>query len=97
MELLMMRKIDEALNGNYNPQEFYEHAKLCESEPTLEWLDVEDYPISKAMDEGTNQDVQHALCEYVDGNGLMAEVKELINKFTWVEPFNRFSAHTNQL
>jgi hypothetical protein len=76
---MIIDKICDAMDGDYTPRDFYNYVSESES------FFFEDYPISRAMDSGTNADVQRELCNYIDVNGYNSEIKKFINKFTWVE------------
>ncbi len=69
---MIIDKICDAMDGDYAPRDFYNYVS-------------EDYPISRAMDSGTNADVQRELCNYIDVNEYNPDIKKFINKFTWVE------------
>lgn len=40
--------------------------------------------ITRAMDEGTDEDVKSALCNYIDRNGYNPEIKNFINSKRWL-------------
>lgn len=44
-----------------------------------------DSGIAKAMDCGTNKDVQEALCRYIDGQGYNHNLCKYIRSVRWVE------------
>ena len=69
----------DAKDGDYNPREFYNY--VSESEAFFD----SDWSISRALDSGTNQDVQNALCKYIDVNQYNSEIKTFINLFTWIK------------
>jgi len=76
---MIIDKICDAMDGDYNPRDFYN----CVNDHEMGF--PSNHPISRALDGGTNQDVQKALCSYVDVNEYNADIKKFINKFTWVE------------
>lgn len=76
---MIIDKICDAMDGDYTPRDFYEYVSESEAFFNSEW------PISRAMDSGTNADVQRELCNYIDANLYSPEIKTFINKFTWVE------------
>lgn len=41
-------------------------------------------PITRAMDDGTEKDVKHALCDYIDKCGYNADIKTYINSVDWL-------------
>ena len=61
----------------YNARDFYEYVSESETFNS-------DWPISRALDGGTNEDVQRELCAYIDANGYNPEIKLFINKFNWI-------------
>lgn len=76
---MVIDKICDAMDGDYNPRDFYEYVSESESIFNSDWS------ISRAMDSGTNADVQNALCKYIDVNGYNPDIKTFINSFTWVD------------
>lgn len=62
----------------YDARKFYNYVSESES------FFFSDWPISRAMDGGTNEDVQRELCAYIDANGYNPEIKLFINKFNWI-------------
>lgn len=76
---MIIDNILDAKDGIYNAKEFYEYAQQSES------MFFPEYPISKAMDGGTNRDVQREICKYIDENGYNPEIKTFVNSFTWVK------------
>ena len=71
--------VDHQYGRRYNAREFYEYVSESEAFFNSEW------PISRAMDGGTNKDVQRELCAYIDKNRYNPEIKSFINQFTWVD------------
>lgn len=41
-------------------------------------------PISRAMDEGEEEDVKRELCNYIDKCGYNPEIKDYINSVSWL-------------
>jgi|DEB0MinimDraft_6_1074348.scaffolds.fasta_scaffold47472_1 hypothetical protein len=76
---MIIDEILEAKEGRYNARDFYEYVSESEAFFNSEW------PISRAMDGGTNKDVQRELCAYIDKNGYNPEIKTFVNGFTWVD------------
>ena len=68
----------DAKDGDYRAKNFYDRVSEYESELDSNW------PISRALDGGTNDDVVSALCNYVDDNGYDPDIKEFIRTFTWL-------------
>ena len=62
----------------YDAREFYEYVSESEAFFNSDWT------ISRAMDGGTNEDVQRELCAYINANGYNQEIKSFINKFNWI-------------
>lgn len=44
-----------------------------------------DFSISRALDIGTNKDVQKALCDYIEDNGYNPDIKNYIISQEWVK------------
>ena len=76
---MIIDEILDAKDGRYNARDFYEYVSESEAFFNSEW------PISRAMDGGTNADVQRELCAYIDANGYNPEIKTFVNGFTWVD------------
>lgn len=76
---MIVDNILDAQDGVYDAKAFYYYA--MDSERIFE---TEDFPISRAFDGGTNEDVIKVLCEYIDNNGYNPEIKTFIKSFTWV-------------
>lgn len=62
----------------YNAKETYHYITECES------LFNKDYPISRAFDMGTNEDVQKALSKYITDEGYNSKIIEYIKSVDWV-------------
>jgi hypothetical protein len=81
---MIIDKICDAMDGDYNPRDFYNYVN--ENEALSNDISIGGrWPISTAMDSGTNADVKRELCNYIDANLYNADIKKFINKFTWVE------------
>lgn len=75
IDLILDRKSGEA----YEPREFYyDVVGYGEIWPDLAW------PIARAIDEGTEQDVKNELCAYIDKAGYNTVIKEYINSVEWL-------------
>lgn len=60
---------------NYNPKRFYEY---------INGFGIESYDrVAHAMDEGTEEDVKKALCDYIDTE-YPAHIKEFVNSVDWL-------------
>ena len=68
----------DAKDGDYNAREFYYRVSEYESVFDSNW------PISRALDGGTNDDVVRELCNYIDDNGYDPDIKTFIRSFKWV-------------
>ena len=42
------------------------------------------YDITRAFDEGTEQDIKKALCDYIDNGNYSEDIKEYINSVEWL-------------
>lgn len=71
--------LDRKDGAEYDAKSFYDD--VMEYEAIFEL----NRSISRALDSGTNKDVQRALCEYIEDNGYNHEIKDFINKVTWVD------------
>ena len=77
IDAILDRKADR-VEGifNYNPKEFYDYL--------MNW-DLESYQaVTRAMDEGTNADVQAAMCKYIDIEGYNEHIKDFVNSVDWL-------------
>lgn len=59
----------------YDPKNFYQHV--------MDYGDI-GWGITRAMDAGTNEDVQAALCEYIKKQGYNTELCNYINEREWL-------------
>lgn len=60
---------------NYNPKRFYEY---------INGFGIESYDrVAHAMDEGTEEDVKKALCDYIDTE-YPAHIKDFVNSVDWL-------------
>ena len=76
VDLILDRK-----NGQqYKAANFY-----CEVMEYAEFWPDEANPITKAMDEGNDDDVRSALCAYIDRQGYKPEIKDYINSVQWLD------------
>lgn len=80
---LIFDRISDIKSGyedSYDAREFYndcrEYAECFESEVQWEIVD--------ALDSGTNEDVQRALCKYIDVNEYNPKIKDFINSVKWI-------------
>ena len=74
--------IDEILDFKYfkeNNQRYEPDMKYIYDEAMFFEFDY----ISKALDYGTNEDIQKALCRYIDDNNYNPAVKDFINSINW--------------
>lgn len=77
IDRILDRKDNEELfeNYNYNAQDFYfeilGYGKIGNE-------------ITLAMDYGTNEDVQNALCNYIDENDYNPQIKNYVNAREWL-------------
>lgn len=79
IDAILDRKADRVEGVfNYNPKEFYDYL--------MDW-DLESYQaVTRAMDEGTNADVQAAMCKYIDIEGYNEHIKDFVNSVDWLTP-----------
>lgn len=64
----------------YSAREFY-FAVMNYRDLWPQWTDA----ITRAMDEGTEEDVKRELCRYIDEAGWNPQVKDYVNSVTWLE------------
>lgn len=81
---MIIDEILDAKEGHYDVRYFYNYVTNEESLRSLHF-DEDNYPISRALDGGTNADVQRELCAYIDREGYNQDIKLFINQFTWVD------------
>lgn len=77
IDAILDRKADR-VEGifNYNPKEFYDYL--------MNW-DLESYQaVTRAMNEGTNADVQAAMCDYIDLEEYNPDIKGFVNSVDWL-------------
>lgn len=80
IDLILDRKgFEEDGYAVYNPHEFYRH---CLSYNVV-FTGIAD-GITRAMDYGTNADVQRELCNYVIENGYNPAICDYINAVDWL-------------
>ena len=72
--------LDRKDGQQYKAANFY-----CEVMEYAEFWPDEANPITKAMDEGNDDDVRSALCAYIDRQGYKPEIKDYINSVQWLE------------
>ncbi len=78
IDLILDRKDNEQFDGvdTYKAHDFY---FSC-----MRYGSIAD-KITRAMDEGTEEEVKTALCEYVSEQGYNPEIKDYINSKKWIE------------
>lgn len=77
IDLILDRKISS--EDDYDPNIFY----LKIMEYTDIFPDLSN-PISRAMDEGEEEDVKRELCNYIDKCGYNPEIKDYVNSVMWI-------------
>lgn len=65
--------------GEYNPKEFYDYLTEYYSNS------VYSKAIARALDSGTNEDIQEAICQYIDANGFNTDIKIKVKSFNWLK------------
>ena len=70
--------LDRKDGSPYNPREFYQDMLAYEADD-----------ISRAMDEGTEEDVKIALCDYIKFNDYNPAICDYINSVNWLTSSNR--------
>lgn len=70
--------LDRKDGQQYNAREFY--SEISQYENIFGFRP----DISRAIDGGINEDVQRALCAYIDANGYNPEIKNYINSVNWL-------------
>ncbi len=70
--------LDRKDGSPYNPREFYQDMLAYEADD-----------ISRAMDEGTEEDVKKALCDYIKFNDYNPAICDYINSVNWLTSSNR--------
>lgn len=74
--MIVDRILDRKRWNEYDEREFY-HDVMSYGKTGWE--------IARAMDGGTNEDVQRALCKYIINNEYNLEICNYINSQVWVE------------
>lgn len=77
IDLILDRKMSS--EDDYDPNIFY----LKIMEYTDIFPDLSN-PISRAMDEGEEEDVKRELCDYIDKCGYNPEIKDYIKSVRWL-------------
>ena len=65
--------------GDYDPKEFYDYLTEYYSKS------VQSKAIARALDSGTNEDIQEAICQYIDANGFNSDIKAKVKSFDWLK------------
>ena len=82
IDLILDRRdnIRDGYKDTYDAYEFYsdcrEYAQDFEDE--IQWKIVD------ALDSGTNEDIQKALCNYIDNGEYNPKIKEFIRSVDWI-------------
>lgn len=72
---LILDRLDGAM---YSMKRFYDAVSLYERYMN------NNFPISRALDMGTENDVRKALCKYIDEQGYNPKIKDFVNCNRWV-------------
>lgn len=64
--------------GEYDPKEFYDYLTEYYSKS------VYSRAIARALDSGSNEDIQEAICQYIDVNGFDSSIKDKVRSFDWL-------------
>jgi hypothetical protein len=98
IDLILDRKNDiETFNELYNTKTFYNevlgYAEMfgCDSANNIA------FKITKAMDEGTEEEVRHQLCSYVKDYGYNDDICNFINSVEWLKPHNNYKQRRKSL
>lgn len=75
---MIIDKILDRYDGDaYDPEDFY-NAMMSYEEGT-------DFPISRALDSGEEEDIKRELCAYIDDGNYNPKIKVFINSVKWLE------------
>lgn len=75
---MIIDKILDRYDGDaYDPEDFY-NAMMSYEEGT-------DFPISRALDSGEEEDIKRELCAYIDDGNYNPKIKDFINSVKWLE------------
>lgn len=77
IDLILDRKDGYA----YDPKEFYDEVTEYASDFDANYM----RDIARALDSGTNKDIQKALCKYIDIESYNPKIKDYINSVNWLE------------
>ena len=69
--------LDRKDGDEYDAKKFYNQVAGYESSGNS-------FPISRAMDGGTESDIKRELCAYIDQNDYNPEIKNYINSVSWL-------------
>ena len=71
--------LDRKDGGKYNPKDFYQSTQKYNI--TFHGIGNE---ILNAMDDGTEEEMQKALCNYIDKQNYNPDIKNYINSQNWL-------------
>ena len=75
---MIIDKILDRYDGDaYDPEDFY-RVMMSYEEGT-------DFPISRALDSGEEEDIKRELCAYIDDGNYNPKIKDFINSVKWLE------------
>lgn len=78
-EMLIDAILDRKDGEKYDPEDFYRYVRDEESA-----LGNEDWPVSRALDSGTEENVKDALCAYVKGEGYNEKICDYVRSVDWL-------------
>lgn len=78
--------LDRAADTHYNPKMFYLGAMAYKQDE-----------VSRAMDEGTENDVKKALCDYIKRNEYNRDICAYIESVSWLDEWTASGAYADCL
>ena len=78
--------LDRAADTRYNPNDFYIRA-----------MEYKQDEVTRAMDGGTERDVQAALCDYIKRNEYNRDICAYIESVNWLTEWNASRAYADCL
>lgn len=81
-EMVIDLILDRKDGMTYSPEDFYRHCMQYKYSGDFDSI-VD--AITRAMDEGTEEDVKNAICDYIRANDYNEKICDFVNSVTWLE------------
>jgi predicted DNA-binding WGR domain protein len=79
-EMIIDSILDRKDGEKYDPEEFYRYVRDEEDA-----LGSKEWPISRALDSGTEDDVKNALCKYITDNEYNPKICDYVKSVNWLD------------